>query len=199
MLTPFILFAKRLRGHEIGVDKRHFISVFHRKINILSMTERDFVVIGILQRHLVAAEMRKHIIAAIFPGAGCVENIGELIHQHRFPARLAAQNRHRAYKERLHFGRDVLPVAERISADLRAADIHKGAFRVDNHGLDAEMFAVLRRVGLLGGIDGIRLDPLLLHKRFNAFAPDVPAVRIRLHALFIKGVNADVFLVFKRL
>ena len=61
------------------------------------------------------------------------------------------------------------------------------------------MFAVLRRVGLFGGIDGIRLDPLLLHKRFNAFAPDVPAVRIRLHALFIKGMNADVFLVFKRL
>ena len=57
VLAPFVLFAERLRGDEIGVNKGDFISIFHREINILGMTERDFIVVGILQRHLVAAKV----------------------------------------------------------------------------------------------------------------------------------------------
>ena len=50
-------FAERLRGDEIGINKGDFIGVFHREINVLGMTERDFIVVGILQRHLVAAKV----------------------------------------------------------------------------------------------------------------------------------------------
>ncbi len=38
MLTPFVLFAERLGSDKIGVDKRHFIGIFHCKINILRMS-----------------------------------------------------------------------------------------------------------------------------------------------------------------
>ena len=61
------------------------------------------------------------------------------------------------------------------------------------------MLAELRRVGLFRGVDPVRRNALLFHKRFDAVAPHVPAVRIRLHALFVKGMNTNIFLIFKGL
>ena len=81
VLAPFVFFTERLCGDEIGIDKRHFVGVFDRKINVLGMTERDFVVVGILQRHLVAAKVREDIIAAVLPRAGGVEDVRQLVDQ----------------------------------------------------------------------------------------------------------------------
>ena len=61
------------------------------------------------------------------------------------------------------------------------------------------MLAELRRIGLFRGVDPVRRNALLFHKRFDAVAPHVPAVRVRLHALFVKGMNANVFLVLEGL
>ena len=61
------------------------------------------------------------------------------------------------------------------------------------------MLAELRGIRLFRGVDPVRRNPLLFHKRFDAVTPDIPAVRIRLHALFVKGMNANIFLVFKGL
>ena len=143
--------------------------------------------------------MRKNIIPAIFPGAGGIEDIGELIDQRRFTARLAAEDRHRPHKERFHFRRNIFPVAERVLADLPAANIHKGPLRIDKHRLDPQMLKVLRRIGLFRGIDPVRLDPFFAHKSADPMAPDVPAVRIGLHPLFIEGVDANILLIFKGL
>ncbi|MNY68721.1 hypothetical protein D3C86_2065330 [compost metagenome] len=57
MLASFVLFAERLSGHEVGIDKRHFIGVFHRKIDVLRLAQGDFVIVGILGRHLIPAEV----------------------------------------------------------------------------------------------------------------------------------------------
>ncbi|MNC73055.1 hypothetical protein D3C75_1241920 [compost metagenome] len=81
MLPPFILFTERLRSDKVGVDKRHFIGVFHRKIHVLGLPKRDLVIIGILQRHLVTPEMGEDVVTAIFPGAGGVEDVRQLIDQ----------------------------------------------------------------------------------------------------------------------
>ena len=81
MLTPLVLQTERLSADEVGIDKCHLVGIFHCEINILGMTEGNFIVIRILERHLIAAEMRKDIIPAIFPGAGSIEDIGELIDQ----------------------------------------------------------------------------------------------------------------------
>ena len=199
MLAPFVLFAERLSCHKIGVDKRHFIGIFYCKINILSVSQRDFIVVGILQCNLIAAKMRKDIIATIFPCTGSVEDISKFVYQGGFTARLAAKDRHGAHKERLHFGRNIFPVAEWIFADLRTANTHKGTFRIDQHRLDPQMFHILWRIGFFRGVDQIRLDPFFSHKLFDAVAPHIPAVRIRLHALFVEGMNTDIFLIFKGL
>ena len=61
------------------------------------------------------------------------------------------------------------------------------------------MLAELRRVGLFRGVDPVRRNALLFHKRFDAVAPHVPAVWVRLHTLFVKGMNANVFLVLEGL
>ncbi len=81
MLAPFILQAERLRGDEIGIDKGDFIGVLHRKVDVLRLAESDLVVVGILQRHLVAAQMRKDVVASVLPGAGSVEDIRQLVDQ----------------------------------------------------------------------------------------------------------------------
>ena len=57
MLTPFVLFAERLGSDKISVNKRHFIGIFHCKINVLCVAQRDFIVIGILQCDLITAEV----------------------------------------------------------------------------------------------------------------------------------------------
>ncbi|MNT10697.1 hypothetical protein D3C72_1455400 [compost metagenome] len=57
VLASFVLFAERLSGHEVGIDKRHFIGVFHRKIDVLRLAQGDFVIVGILERHLIPAEV----------------------------------------------------------------------------------------------------------------------------------------------
>ena len=199
MLTPFVLFAERLGSDKISVNKRHFIGIFHCKINILSVSQRDFIVVGILQCNLIAAKMRKDIIATIFPCTGSVEDIGKFVYQGGFTARLAAKDRHGTHKERLHFRRNIFPVAERVFADLRTADTHKGTLRIDQHRLDPQMFHILWRIGFFRGVDQVRLDPLFSHKLFDAVAPHIPAVRIWLHALFVEGMNTDIFLIFKGL
>ena len=146
MFAPFILFTEGLSADKIGVDKGDLVGVLHRKINILGVAQRNFVVVGILQRHLVAAKMRKDVVTAIFPGAGSVEDIGQLVYQRRFAAGLTAENRDSTHEERLHLGRNVIPVAERILTNLRAADIHKRPLRVHQHGLNAKVFKILRRI-----------------------------------------------------
>ena len=147
MLTPFVLFAERLGSDKIGVDKRHFIGIFHCKINILRMSQRDFIVVGILQRDLIATEVRKDIITTIFPRTGSVEDIGKFVYQGGFTARFTTEDRHGTHKEWLHFRRNIFPVAERVFADLRTADTHKGTLRIDQHRLDPQMFHILRRIG----------------------------------------------------
>ena len=143
--------------------------------------------------------MGKDIITSVFPRAGGIEDICQLVNQRRFPAGFTAQNRNCAHKERLHFGRDVIPVAERVFADLRPADVHECTLRIDQHRFNAQMLAELRCVGLFRGVDPVGRNALLFHKRFNAVAPHVPAVWIRLHALFVKRMNANVFLIFEGL
>ncbi len=199
VLAPFVLLTERLSSDEIGINERHFIGVFNRKINVLRMTQRDFIVVGILQRHLIPAEVREDIIPAILPGAGGVKDVRQLVDQRGFTAGFPAEDRHGAHKERLHFGGNVFPIAERVFADLRSADVHKGAFGVNQHRLRSQMLRVLRGVGLFRGVDPVRLNPFLFHKGFYAVAPHVPAVGIRLHALFVKGMNTNVFLVFEGL
>lgn len=49
------------------------------------------------------------------------------------------------------------------------------------------MLKILRRISLFGSVDPARLYSLLCHKRFNAVAPDVPAMRIRLHPSSLKA------------
>ena len=61
------------------------------------------------------------------------------------------------------------------------------------------MIQILRRVALFRGVDPVRLNALLVHKGADPAAPDVPAVRIRFHPLFIEGVDADIFLVLEGL
>eukprot|EP01084_Bolivina_argentea_P231218 389962_1 len=101
MLTPFVLFAERLGSDKISVNKRHFIGVFHCKINVLSVAQRDFIVVGILQCDLITTEVRKDIITTIFPRTGGIEDIGKFVYQGGFTARLAAKDRHGTHKERL--------------------------------------------------------------------------------------------------
>ncbi len=199
MLAPFVFFAEGLSSHEICIDKRHLVGVFHRKINVLGMPEGNLIIVGILQRHLVATEVRKDVIPPVLPGAGGVKDVCQLVHQGRFTAGFAPQDRHRAHEKRLHFGGNILPVAERVFADLRAANVHKGALRIDQHRFDPEMLQILRGVRLFRGVDPVRLDPFLFHKRLNAVAPDIPAVGIGLHPLFVKGMDTDIFLVLKGL
>ena len=199
MLTPFVLFAERLGSDKIGVDKRHFIGIFHCKINILRMSQRDFIVVGILQRDLIATEVRKDIITTIFPRTGSVEDIGKFVYQGGFTARFTTEDRHGTHKEWLHFRRNIFPVAERVFADLRTADTHKGTFRIDQHRLDPQMFHILWRIGFFRGVDQVRLNPFFSHKLFDAVAPYIPAVWIWLHALFIESMNTDIFLIFKGL
>ena len=81
VLAPFVFFTERLSGDEIGIDKRHLVGIFHCEINVLSVAERDFVIVGILQRHLVAAQVREDIIAAVLPCAGGIEDIRQLVDQ----------------------------------------------------------------------------------------------------------------------
>ena len=199
MLTPFVLFAERLGSDKIGVDKRHFIGIFHCKINILRMSQRDFIVVGILQRDLIATEVRKDIITTIFPRTGSVEDIGKFVYQGGFTARFTTEDRHGTHKEWLHFRRNIFPVAERVFADLRTADTHKGTLRIDQHRLDPQMFHILRRIGFFRGVDQVRLNAFFGHKLFDAVAPHIPAVWIRFHALFVKSMNADIFLILKGL
>ena len=61
------------------------------------------------------------------------------------------------------------------------------------------MLTILRRVQFFAGIDAVRFDALFRHKGGHACTPDIPAVRIRLHAFFVKRMDADVFLILKRL
>ena len=199
MLASLVLFAERLSGDKIGIDKYHFIGIFHRKINVLSVAQCDFIVVGILQCDLIPAEVRKDIIATIFPRTGGIEDIGKFVYQGGFTARLAAKDRHGTHKERLHFRRNIFPVAERVFADLCTADTHKGTFRIYQHRFDPQMFHILWRIGFFRGVDQVRLDPLFSHKLFDAVAPHIPAVRIRLHALFVESMNANIFLIFKSL
>ncbi|MNL48074.1 hypothetical protein D3C87_1709030 [compost metagenome] len=86
VLTPFVLFTERLGGDKIRIDKRDLVGVFHREINVLSVAERDFVVVGILERHLIAAQMREDIIASVFPRTTGVEDVCQLVDQRGFTA-----------------------------------------------------------------------------------------------------------------
>ncbi len=88
---------------------------------------------------------------------------------------------------------------KRILADLRAADVHKGSFWIDYPRLDPKMRLILRAILLFAGIDAVRQNTLVGHIGLNTGAPDIPAVRIRLHALFVKGVNMNIFLIFEGL
>ena len=81
VLAPFVFFAERLGGDKIGIDKCHLVGVFHREINVLGMPERNFVIVGILQRHLVATQVREDIVTAVLPRAGGVEDVSELVDQ----------------------------------------------------------------------------------------------------------------------
>ncbi len=199
MLAPLILFTEGLSGHEIGIDKGHLIGVLHRKVDVLRLAEGNLVIVGVLQRHLIATEMGEDVIAPVLPCAGGIEDVSQLIYQRRFAARLAAEDRHRTDEEGLHLGGNVFPVAERVSADLPAADVHKGAFRIDQHRLNLEVLLIGLGIGLFRGVDPVGLDPFLIHKSFDPFTPHVPAVRVRLHSLFVKGMDTNIFLVFKGL
>lgn len=113
------------------------------------MPQRDFVIVGILQRHFITAQVGKHIIASVFPGTGGIEHIRQFINEGGFTAGLPAEHRHSAHKEGFDLCRNIVPVAERRLTDLPPADIHKGTFRVDKHCFDAERFTVTRHIRFL--------------------------------------------------
>ncbi len=115
---------------------------------------RNFIVIRILERHLIAAEMRKTHNPGHIPRRWWYWKIlASLLTSVDLPLDSPPRIATVRTKNGFTFASEYIPSSvERVLADLPAANIHKGPLRIDKHRLDPQMLKVLRRIGLFRGI-----------------------------------------------